>query len=250
FFEITRPMPFYDYDGVNIPPDLRPAWLVLRTGVPFINRVFGFDRMGTDRIWLLSSCRLLNPEMPGQSDLLMSFSDVTAERAVADRTMFFATHDALTQLPNRASVLRRLKKALARTDQNDPLRWVLFIDLDGLKSTNDTLGHTAGDELLRVAAERLGRLVAPDDVAGRLGGDEFVLLVFRDLARSGLDDMIERMRRDLAAPVAVGDASVPINASIGVVEVHRGDERTADEVLRDADFAMYEAKRARRRRDH
>jgi diguanylate cyclase (GGDEF)-like protein len=186
--------------------------------------------------------------MPGQSDLLMSFSDVTAERAVADKTMFFATHDALTQLPNRASVLRRLKKALARTDQNDPLRWVLFIDLDGLKSTNDTLGHTAGDELLRVAAARLGRLVAPDDMAGRLGGDEFVVLVFRDLTRGELDDVIERMRLELAAPVAVGAVSVPINASIGVVEVHRGDERTADEVLRDADFAMYEAKRARRSR--
>lgn len=162
--------------------------------------------------------------------------------------MFFATHDALTQLPNRVSVLRRLKKALA-PGEKDPLRWVLFIDLDDLKATNDTLGHTAGDELLRAAAGRLGRVVPSDDVVGRFGGDEFVVLVFRDLTRSELDDMIERMRVDLAAPVAVGTASVPINASIGVVEVHRDDQRTADEILRDADSAMYEAKRARRRRD-
>lgn len=94
FFEITGQLPFYNYDGVNIPADQRPARAVLRPGVPFFNQVFGFDRMGTDRLWLLSSCRLLNPDMPGQSDLLVSFSDVTAERAVADKTMFFATRDA------------------------------------------------------------------------------------------------------------------------------------------------------------
>ncbi len=249
FFEITGRSPFYDYDGVNIPPELRPARTVLRTGVPFFNRVFGFDRLGTDRIWLLSSCRLLDPETPGQSDMLMSFSDVTAERALADKTMFFATHDALTELPNRVSVLRRLKKALRTTADGEPLRWVLFIDLDDLKATNDTLGHTAGDELLRAAARCLRRVVAPDDVVGRLGGDEFVVLVFRDVARGELDDMIERIRVKLAMPVSVGATSVPITASIGVVEVNRDDQRTPDEILRDADLAMYEAKRARRRRD-
>lgn len=233
FFEITGQLPFCNYDGVNIPANQRPARAVLRPGVPFFNQVFGFDRMGTDRLWLLSSCRLLNPDMPGQSDLLVSFSDVTAERAVADKTMFFATRDALTQLPNRVSVLRRLKKALAPAEKN-PLRWVLCIDLDDLKATNDTLGHTAGDELLRAAAERLGRVVPSEDVVGRFGGDECVVLVFRDLTRSELDDMIERMRADLAAPVAVGTPRVPLKANIGVVEVHR-DQRTADEILRDAD---------------
>ncbi len=246
-FAITDQFPFYDADGVNIPPDVRPARAVLRTGVPFYNYVFGFDRYdGGQTVWLMSSCRLLNPDMPGQSDMLMSFVDITAERKTADKVMFYAAHDALTELPNRVSVLRRLRKALAAPDERDHLRAVLFIDIDDLKSTNDTLGHTAGDDLLRAVAARLRRVVGPDDVAGRLGGDEFVVLVSREVSKGELDDMVAELRLELDTPAPIGATSLPIGASIGVVEVHRGDVRTADEILRDADLAMYEAKRARR----
>ena len=139
----------------------------------------------------MSSCRLLNPDKPGQSDMLMSFTDVTNERAAADKVMFYASHDALTELPNRVSVLRRLKKALAPTHEGEPLRWVLFIDIDELKATNDTHGHTVGDELLRAAANCLRGVVTAGDVVGRLGGDEFVVLIFRDLTRDELDGVIE-----------------------------------------------------------
>jgi diguanylate cyclase (GGDEF)-like protein len=210
--------------------------------------LFGFDQLGDTRSWLMSSCRLLNPDMPGQSDMLMSFTDVTAERKTADKVMFYARHDALTGLPNRVSVLRRLRKALATPDQGGRLRAVLFIDIDDLKSTNDTLGHTAGDDLLRAVAQRLRRVVGDGDVAGRLGGDEFVVLVSRAVTNTELDDMVAQLRLELDAPATIGDTSLPIAASIGVVEVHPGDARTADEILRDADLAMYEAKRGRRRR--
>lgn len=246
FFAITDQFPFYDADGVNIPPDVRPARAVLRTGVPFSNQVFGFDQFGGHRAWLMSSCRLLNPDMPGQSDMLMSFTDVTAERKTADKVMFYARHDALTELPNRVSVLRRLRKALAAPDDGEQLRAVLFIDIDDLKSTNDTHGHTAGDDLLRAVAACLRRVVAPDDVAGRLGGDEFVVLVSREVTKSELDDMVAQLRLALDTPATIGATSLPIGASIGVLEVHLGDVRTADEILRDADLAMYKAKRARR----
>ncbi len=246
FFALTGQLPFYDSDGVNIPAELRPALAVLRTGVPFFNQVFGFDRMGRDRIWLMSSCRLLNPDLPGESDMLMTFTDVTAERKTTEKVLFYATHDALTELPNRVSVLRRLRKALAAPDEGDRLRAVLFIDIDDLKSTNDTLGHTAGDELLRAVAASLRRVVPAADVAGRLGGDEFVVLVFRDLVEGELDGMVELLRGELNTPVTVGASSVRVGASVGVIEVQPGDGRTADEILRDADLAMYEAKRARR----
>lgn len=249
FFEITGQFPFYDHEGVDIPPDLRPALAVLRTGVPFFNQIFGFDRLGRDRIWLMSSCRLLNPDMPGQSDMLLSFTDVTNERAAADRVMFYASHDVLTKLPNRASVLRKINRALGSPDGHTQLRAVLFIDIDDLKTVNDTSGHTAGDELLRSAAQCLRRVMADGDVAGRLGGDEFVVLVCRDVTRSDLDEMVERLRQEFDVPATVGATKMSIHASIGVVEVHRGDQRTADEILRDADFAMYEAKRARQRLD-
>ncbi len=246
FFGITGQFPFYDADGVNIPPDVRPALAVLRTGVPFFNQVFGFDRLGKKRIWLMSSCRLLNPDMPGQSDMLMSFTDVTSEREATDKALFYASHDALTKLPNRASVLRKINRALSSPDQHNQLRAVLFIDIDDLKTVNDTLGHTAGDDLLRGAAERLRRVVEDGDVAGRLGGDEFVVLVCRDVARRDLDDMVERLRAEFSVPMPVGATTAAIRASVGVVEVDHNEQRTADEILRDADLAMYEAKRARR----
>jgi ribose transport system permease protein len=124
------------------------------------------------------------------------------------------------------------------------LRAVLFIDVDHLKTTNDTHGHEAGDHVLRTTAERLRRTVAPDDVVGRWGGDEFVVLVCRAATSADLDDLVSRLHAALAVPAAQG----PIGASIGVVEVGRSDRRTADQLLRDADRAMYEAKRTRGRR--
>jgi diguanylate cyclase (GGDEF)-like protein len=84
-------------------------------------------------------------------------------------------------------------------------------------------------------------------VAGRLGGDEFVVLVCRAVTRRELDDMVERLRTELTTPSAIDPTSPPIRASVGVVEVHSAEQRTADEILRDADLAMYEAKRAGRR---
>jgi diguanylate cyclase (GGDEF)-like protein/PAS domain S-box-containing protein len=245
FFAISGQFPFYDHEGVNIPPDLRPALATLRDGTPFFNQVFGFDRMGVERIWLMSSCRLLNPDMPGKSDLLLSLTDVTAERAAADKVMFYASHDPLTNLPNRASVLRKINRALSAPDGQGQLRAVLFIDIDDLKATNDTLGHTAGDDLLCNAAQCLQRVMADGDVAGRLGGDEFVVLVCRDVTGRELDEMVERLRAELRQPTEIA-TSTPIHASVGVVEVHPTEQRTADEILRDADLAMYEAKRANR----
>jgi diguanylate cyclase (GGDEF)-like protein/PAS domain S-box-containing protein len=247
FFAITDQFPFYDHEGVDIPPHIRPARAVLRTGVPFFNQVFGFDRMDGQRIWLMSSCRLLNPDLRGQSDMLMSFTDVTNERAAAHKVMFYASHDALTRLPNRASVLRKINRALSAPDGQGQLRAVLFIDIDDLKATNDTLGHTAGDDLLRAASQCLLSVMEDGDVAGRLGGDEFVVLVCRDVGRHEVDEMVERLRTELNKPTTIGATTTPIRASVGVVEVLPTEQRTADEILRDADLAMYEAKRANRR---
>ncbi len=245
FFAITGRLPFYDADGVNIPPDERPALDVLRTGVPRSNEVFGIDRTDGRRGWMLSSCRLLNPDRVGQSDLLISFVDVTTEREETDKAVFYANHDTLTDLPNRASVLRKLNRAL-QTSTYNRLRAALFIDIDDLKTINDTMGHTAGDDLLCTAAQRLLRAVGPDDVVGRFGGDEFVILVFGEAAPNELQDMVDRVRIELATPTATDATSGVVHASIGVVDVEPDDERSADEILCDADSAMYDAKRARR----
>ncbi len=243
FFDATEQNHFYDENGVVIRPEDRPALAVLRTGVSFDNLVYGWDR-GEGRAWLASSCRLLNPNKPGLSDMLITFTDITAQRAEAEEMKFLATHDGLTSLPNRAAMLRGINEALRETPGGVRLRAVLFIDVDHLKMTNDTLGHEAGDAVLSMTADRLRRTVAPEDIVGRWGGDEFVVLVCRAITSSELDDLIDRLHGALAAPT--GMASGPIGASIGVVEVRPSDRRTAGEILRDADLAMYEAKRARR----
>ena len=121
----------------------------------------------------------------------------------------------------------------------------LFIDIDDLKTTNDTLGHMAGDDMLRAAAQRLLRAIGAEGVVGRLGGDEFVVLVFGDASASDITEMVERVREELTAGQSTDATTLPVRASIGVVDVGPDDPRTADEILRHADEAMYEAKRAR-----
>jgi diguanylate cyclase (GGDEF)-like protein len=239
-------LPIYDADGNPVTPQLRPVAQLFRTGVSFSKQVYGTQLPNGERRWMLSSGSLLNPDVPADSDMLFSFSDITAERAGLERLVHQANHDPLTGLPNRGFVLRRIADALAATDGR--LHAVLFIDLDDLKTTNDTLGHNAGDDLLRAAAARLRQAVGPDDVVGRHGGDEFVVLIYGVGTGGELDSLVDRLRDRLAEPVVVAGTTTPIRASVGLVEVRHDDARTAEEILRDADRAMYTAKRGGRSR--
>lgn len=135
-----------------------------------------------------------------------------------------------------------------RAQGDQRLGAVLFIDLDNLKSINDSLGHDSGDELLQSVAQRLRTSVGPYDVVGRLGGDEFVTLVAGDLGGSDLADFVSRLERSLSEPMTLGAATVRTQGSIGVTVVAPDDHRSAIEILRDADSAMYETKANRRRR--
>ena len=245
FFGATDGRPFYDEDGANIAPEDRPARAVLRSGIPFEHFVYGWDHLD-GRVWLTSSCRLLDPEKPGQSDMMLTFTDITAQRAEAQELKFLATHDGLTSLPNRAAMRRRINEALCEPSSAVRLCAVLFIDVDRLKTTNDTHGHEAGDLVLRTIAERLRRTVDASDAVGRWGGDEFVVLICRSISPPELDDLVGRLLSALSVPAAIGATSVPMSASIGFVEVHPAEQRTADDILRDADQAMYRAKRAPR----
>ena len=236
--------PCYKADGERVSPDLHPAALAFRTGLSFSKEIYGMDLPNGERRWLLASGRPLNPGDP-DSDILVSFSDITAEREDLDRLVYQANHDPLTGLPNRACVLRSITEALASTACRR-LRAVLFIDLDDLKTTNDTLGHDAGDELLNAAASRLRETVGPADVVGRHGGDEFVMLLHGNARRDRVDELVSQLRIRLAQPVDIAGTAMPISASVGVVEVDRDERRSAEEILRAADRAMYKAKRAGR----
>jgi diguanylate cyclase (GGDEF)-like protein len=156
--------------------------------------------------------------------------------------IFLATHDALTGLPNRSLILDRIEQMLTRARiQQEPVA-ALFLDLDNFKAINDSLGHTAGDELLCAVAARLEGVVRETDALGRLGGDEFVVIADGLSLAAGPELIAERLLEAFKEPFklsAAEDASVLVKASVGIAT---GQRPSAEELLRDADIAMYRAK--------
>jgi diguanylate cyclase (GGDEF)-like protein len=155
---------------------------------------------------------------------------------------FLATHDALTGLPNRTLILDRTTQMLARSRRRQTPAAALFIDLDNFKDINDTLGHSAGDELLRAVAARLDGVVRDTDALGRLGGDEFVVVSEELSLAAGPELVAERLLDALRHPFEIGageKTTVVVTASIGIAIA---DESGAEELLRNADIAMYRAK--------
>lgn len=155
---------------------------------------------------------------------------------------FMATHDALTGLPNRTLVLDRIEQLMTRARRNQTPVAALFIDLDDFKTINDSLGHAVGDELLRAVASRLTAVVREADAVGRLGGDEFVVIASDLQFASGPELIAERLLEALDEPFKVSgssQSSLKVGASIGIAV---GERDSADELLRDADVAMYQAK--------
>jgi diguanylate cyclase (GGDEF)-like protein len=187
-----------------------------------------------------------------------AFNEMSASlRAAHERLVHDAIHDPLTQLPNRVLFMERLERAMARRARHGDYQFaVLFIDLDRFKHVNDSLGHTAGDQLLLAFSERLASIVRHDDTVTRIaavdagsstlarfGGDEFVMLI--DDIREPIDAVrvAERVQLLGAQPLPLGAQEVFVSPSIGVA-VCSPDHRSGDEVVRDADLAMYRAKGA------
>ncbi len=155
---------------------------------------------------------------------------------------FLATHDALTGLPNRTLILDRVEQLMMRARRSKAPLAALFIDLDNFKSINDSLGHAQGDELLQAVASRLTAVVRESDAVGRLGGDEFVVIASELSLASGPELIAERLLDALDRPFKLAgsaQAELRVTASVGIA---CGDREAADELLRDADIAMYQAK--------
>ena len=164
-----------------------------------------------------------------------------------DQLQHQALHDSLTGLPNRALILDRIDRMLARSRREHHEVAALFLDLDNFKDINDTLGHRAGDELLVSVGVRLTSAVRENDTVGRLGGDEFVVLADGVSLEAGVDVVAERILDVMATPFIISASNVPLNvsASIGIAE---GDRATPEALLQDADIALYQAKASGKQR--
>lgn len=171
------------------------------------------------------------------------FSNVANLLELKNVLQHHAYHDALTGLPNRILLYDRLKQAILRADRNHKPLAICYLDLDGFKHVNDTLGHAAGDELLKEVAHRFSKLLRANDTVARLGGDEFVIL-FGDLTDA--DDyklLLDRVLQHINEPIFIDGNEANVSASIGVT-LYPLDKNPADELLEHADVAMYHAKQS------
>ncbi|KOG34140.1 putative bifunctional diguanylate cyclase/phosphodiesterase [Streptomyces resistomycificus] len=193
-------------------------------------------------LWTNLTVSLLRDADGNPQYQLALMEDTTERRLLNLRLRYEATHDALTGLPNRTFFFERLEKALgAGAGQRFGL---CYLDLDGFKTVNDSLGHAAGDRLLVEVADRLQSCAtAPGEMVARLGGDEFVALTTGPDTEREVDDLAARIMNAMVAPISVDGRELTVRGSIGIVEGPAG-ERSPAEVLRSADITMYRAKSA------
>ncbi|MGB5756213.1 MAG: EAL domain-containing protein, partial [Acidimicrobiales bacterium] len=159
-----------------------------------------------------------------------------------DQVAHDARHDALTGLPNRAELFRVLDASIIESKRADMVLGVLFLDLDRFKMINDSMGHEVGDEVLRIVAERLRSTIRNTDVVARLGGDEFVVLCRDLISADSVVAMAQQILKRFKEPVALNGQDYRIGTSIGISIAQPGQDRLADDLMRDADAAMYRAK--------
>jgi diguanylate cyclase (GGDEF)-like protein/PAS domain S-box-containing protein len=178
---------------------------------------------------------------PRVGGLVLNIRDITERTALQQQLTHQAFHDPLTGLANRALFSDRVDHALARAGRTGPTAAVVFLDLDDFKTVNDTLGHDAGNELLVAVADRLQGILRPADTAARLGGDEFAILLEDVPGEQEALAIAERVTVALSEPFTLADHQVLVRASLGVA-VAEPQHRQADELLRNADMAMYLAK--------
>ena len=195
-------------------------------------------------VWLALHCGFFNEADAARPCLILQAQDVSARRHAEAGLQHMAFHDGLTGLPNRRRFLECLTGVVARRKADRRHKWaVMFIDFDRFKLVNDSLGHTAGDELLLQLARRLQESLRPADVVARLGGDEFAILVNPIEQERDAIVLAERLLDSLRRPFALGDTELTASASIGITFSSVGYD-SAEDALRDADTAMYKAKGA------
>ena len=172
-----------------------------------------------------------------------SFRDITQRISLERKLEHQATHDALTDLPNRALMRDRLNQAIARAKRNHSLVCILFFDLDRFKLINDSLGHEAGDDLLKAFSKRIKDNIREEDTFARIGGDEFIMILPNLHKEEEAITIASKILQSLRPSFVIAKRPLTVTASIGI-SIYPKDGHTTDELLRNADLAMYHSKEA------
>lgn len=197
-------------------------------------------------VWVLNRGKVATWTRSGQPEWMFgTHQEITERKEAEHRTKQLAFFDSLTELPNRRLLDQRLETALAMARRHKRTLAVLFMDLDGFKQINDTLGHNAGDQLLRKVAYRLRNCVRESDTVARNGGDEFVILLPEINSADAVNKVADKILKRLSRPIRLGDDEVSTSTSIGVA-LFPHDGLDAETLIDNADQAMYSAKRAGR----
>lgn len=235
-----------DYLTITHPDDLATALTnirqLLKGKIPSYQTEKRYVHKQGHDVWVSWNASLARDEYTGSAHLIFQIQDITDRKRAEERLLHDAFHDSLTGLPNRALFMDHLKMAIARTERHQERQFaVLYLDLDRFKIINDSLGHMVGDQLLVGIAKRLKQSLRPADTIARLGGDEFVILIEDVADQSEVIYVAERLQQDLSTPFALNGREVFTTVSIGIA-LNSSFGAQAEEILRDADTAMYRAK--------
>ena len=235
-----------DYLKVIHPNDLSAAMAnikdLMRGKIPSCQTEKRYIHKLGHEVWTLWSASLAKDSYTKSPHLIFQIQNITDRKEAEERLLHDAFHDALTSLPNRSLLMDHLKLALARSQRNEKAMFaVIYLDLDRFKVINDSLGHMIGDQLLIGIARRLENCLRPGDTIARLGGDEFTILLEDIQDQNYVIQIAERIQKELSAPFSISGREVFTTVSIGIA-ISSNEYKQTEDILRDADTAMYHAK--------
>jgi diguanylate cyclase (GGDEF)-like protein/PAS domain S-box-containing protein len=236
---------FLHEDGSTWPLASHPAAETLQTGRTQRSVIMGVQKPGGAVAWLSLSARVAPDEQGRPCGAIATFVDISERRTILERLQHQAHHDQLTNLANRRLFHQELDRAISRAQRHGAAVALVYMDLDGFKRINDTLGHRAGDQVLRTLAERLTAATREEELISRYGGDEFVaLLNMLPSPSREVRAFMERMSATVSEPIQLEAGAVRVGASLGA-STYPHDGRTAEQLLHHADAAMLAIKSAR-----
>lgn len=235
--EVTGKNPKFLQSGKTDPfvfQDMRSSLITTGTWTgELINR-----RKSGELFWSYITITKINKAEPEDSYYIGIMRDITERKQMEEKMHHMAYHDSLTQLPNRALFLKKLKESIANAKRNDKKIAVLFLDLDRFKLVNDTFGHLAGDELLLQVSRKLQHVIGIEGIVGRFGGDEFTILLDNIAGTHDVNKITEKIFRSFNEPVDLFGEPIHLSASIGAT-IFPDHGATIEILLKNADKAMY-----------